>query len=177
MHRASRLLCSRRYYTPAGFRGADKPHVCEAPTEMAKKVWLPATGTGSADPVVLPVPSLPSLPSPQHQAAPWLSIAQVDVAPADTVTKEWLPATRWGSVALVFFSPVPSWPKVLSPLRQCPPARQQLLSVPHGSRVLGCPAAVLTSRMLRRYYPVHTCACRQQSVRQTVGHQPLHRVQ
>src|SRR5207249_4229317 len=81
---------------------------------LALSVWKTSppetgTGTGVALPVVVPLPSSPSLLSPQQYAAPAVVTPQVWTPPVLSVAKVSPPETATG-VELLAGVPSPSWP-------------------------------------------------------------------
>src|SRR5687768_2725011 len=93
-------------------------HVCRSPALAIRHT--PVIGVGRNWFVVLPVPSWPRLPSPQHCIAPALEIEHVCAPPvtmlAATSPGTWV-RTSFGCVVLS-----PSCPLALAPQHQtCPP--------------------------------------------------------
>jgi hypothetical protein len=81
------------------------------------KLSPPATGTGTFDDVVDPVPSCPDAPFPQQYAVPLDVRPQVLLSAAVSTTNLSPPLTRtgWGRVVVELS---PSWPCVLFPQHQ-----------------------------------------------------------
>src|SRR4051794_40480806 len=81
----------------------------------------PSTSTGTALSTMVPLPSLPNSPAPQHLTAPEASRAQVCMVPAPTaMTPEDRPTTSTGT-PLWIWEPSPSCPLSLNPQHLTPP--------------------------------------------------------
>src|SRR5438094_10525809 len=83
-------------------------------------VSQPATSTGTALLVVVPLPSSPTVLKPQQYAAPPVVSPHVKPLPVLTTAKLSPPETSTG-VPLPVVEPSPSWPQVLSPQQYAAP--------------------------------------------------------
>ena len=82
---------------------------------------IDVTVTGEEEFELVPAPSWPFAPFPQHLTFPRAVRAQAKSVPALTETASEIPATLTGTNEL-FTVPLPSWPDVLDPQHQTEPS-------------------------------------------------------
>jgi hypothetical protein len=96
------------------------PHTKTASVTIFSCYGGPATLTGTAVFIVVPLPSWPELLSPQQYAVSPVVTPQLWLVPALTVAKMKPPKTATGT-ALFIVVPLPSWPELLSPQQYAVP--------------------------------------------------------